>query len=40
MGVYGGKDFWKRYVYSLEWKSTTSLYWQKCGYPRPLSLLV
>ena len=21
MGVYGGKDFWKRYVFSLEWKS-------------------
>ena len=23
MGVYGGKDFWKRYMYvfSLEWKS-------------------
>ena len=20
MGVYGGKDFWKRYVFSLEWK--------------------
>jgi len=19
MGVYGGKDFWKRYVFSLEW---------------------
>ena len=21
MGVYGGKDFWERYVFSLEWKS-------------------
>ena len=21
MGVHGGKDFWKRYVFSLEWKS-------------------
>ena len=21
MSVYGGKDFWKRYVSSLEWKS-------------------
>ena len=21
MGVYGVKDFWKRYVFSLEWKS-------------------
>ena len=21
MGVYGGKDFRKRYVFSLEWKS-------------------
>ena len=21
MGVYGGKDFWKRYVFSLELKS-------------------
>ena len=21
VGVYGGKDFWKRYVFSLEWKS-------------------
>ena len=21
MGVYGGKDFWKRYVFSSEWKS-------------------
>ena len=21
MGVYGRKDFWKRYVFSLEWKS-------------------
>ena len=21
MGVYGGKVFWKRYVFSLEWKS-------------------
>ena len=21
MGVYGGKDFWKRCVFSLEWKS-------------------
>ena len=21
MGVYGGKKFWKRYVFSLEWKS-------------------
>ena len=21
MGVYGGKDFWKRYVFNLEWKS-------------------
>ena len=21
VGLYGGKDFWKRYVFSLEWKS-------------------
>ena len=21
VGVYGGKDFWKRYVFSLQWKS-------------------
>ena len=21
VGVYGGKDFWKRYVFSLEWKN-------------------
>ena len=21
MGVYGGKDFWKRCVFSLEWKN-------------------
>ena len=21
MGVYGRKDFWKRYVFSLEWES-------------------
>jgi len=21
VGVYGGKDFWKRYVFSLEWRS-------------------
>ena len=21
VGVYGGKYFWKRYVFSLEWKS-------------------